>query len=140
MEIKRYIRELPPSAMEIRVTVFVDEQGFYDEFDDIDAISTHFVMFDDDGSPIATCRVFEKDVPGEYYLGRLAVMKAHRGQGRGAQIVAEAENYLREIGALSLALHSQCSAEGFYLRCGYTPFGDIEDEQGCPHIWMKKVL
>lgn len=140
MQIKRYIKELPREAMVVRQTVFVDEQGFYDEFDDIDEISTHFVMLDEDGAPVATCRVFPKEGEENYYLGRLAVIKPQRGLGRGAQMLLAAEEYLRELGVPALVLHSQCSAQGFYEKCGYSPFGEVEDEQGCPHIWMKKTL
>lgn len=28
----------------------------------------------------------------------------------------------------------------FYETIGYTQYGEIEDDQGCPHIWMKKEL
>lgn len=56
---------IPQQAVEIRQKVFVDEQGFQNEFDDIDLIAVHFVLFDDLDVPIATCRVFKdkKTVP-----------------------------------------------------------------------------
>ena len=48
---------LPKEAEAIRRAVFMDEQGFKDEFDDIDGTAWHIVIFD--GSvPAATCRVF----------------------------------------------------------------------------------
>jgi hypothetical protein len=31
-------------------------------------------------------------------------------------------------------------AKGFYEKCGDTAFGEIEPEEGCPHIWMTKKL
>ena len=74
----------------------------------------------------------------EYVLGRLAVIKEYRGKNIGSAIVNEAEKHVREKGGTGLALHSQCSAINFYKKLGFTEFGDIEDEQGCPHIWMKK--
>ena len=40
----------------------------------------------------------------------------------------------------SLILHSQCVAVGFYRKNGFQEYGDVEDDQGCPHIWMKKKL
>ena len=49
---------IPKQAKEIRQKVFVDEQGFQNEFDDIDEAATHIVMFDEDKIPIATCRIF----------------------------------------------------------------------------------
>lgn len=137
MDIKIY-STLPEEAKQIRNEVFVKEQGFVGEFDDIDNSSTHFVLFLDSDIPVATCRVFRKD--GSYILGRVAVLIQHRGKGYGAAIVTEAENYIRKSGADSLILHSQCRMKEFYLKLGYTEFGDIEYEEGCPHIRMKKKL
>lgn len=69
MIIKKY-DICPEEAVQIRLTVFVDEQGFQDEFDEIDKYATHLVAFDND-KPIATCRVFKKGNSGEYFVGRL---------------------------------------------------------------------
>lgn len=37
---------LPQEAKNIRIEVFMKEQGFENEFDDIDTISHHIVVFD----------------------------------------------------------------------------------------------
>ena len=50
--------EFPDCAKEIRETVFVNEQGFHNEFDEIDNTAAHLVLFDENEVPIATCRVF----------------------------------------------------------------------------------
>ena len=56
MEIKIY-NQLPDEAKEIRLEVFVKEQGFEEEFDDIDETAAHIVLFD--GShPVGVCRIF----------------------------------------------------------------------------------
>lgn len=143
MKIEVYPNTLPPAAMTVRTTVFVEEQGFTDEYDDIDGIAVHFVMYDDKGHPVATCRLFPQSGPNEekiYFLGRLAVMKGCRGQGLGAEMLRAAEAYAHTLGARELRLHSQVAAEGFYRTVGYEAEGDIDDEQGCPHVWMKKRL
>ncbi|MBQ9780545.1 MAG: GNAT family N-acetyltransferase [Clostridia bacterium] len=133
-------RELPEAAMTIRQIVFVEEQGFVDEYDENDPIATHLVMFDGCGAPIATCRVFAKANTKDYFLGRLAVMKAHRGQGIGAHMIRAAEDYVRSVGGRAILLHSQSVAEGFYAACGYVSTGQRDEEQGCPHVWMEKIL
>lgn len=138
MRVERY-HGCPQEAMWVRQTVFVEEQGFRDEFDQIDNRAEHFVLFDKE-KPIAVCRVFESEKSKIYILGRLAVLKAYRGKGIGRFLVAQAETYLREIGAKELHLHSQCRASQFYSRIGFTEYGDVEPEEGCPHIWMKKTL
>ena len=109
------------------------------EFDETDPTATHFVLFNEEELPIATCRVFWNEAMNTYTLGRLAVIKKYRGKNIGSAIVREAENYVRENGGKSIALHSQCQAAGFYQKLGYKEFGTVENEEGCPHIWMRKL-
>ena len=33
-----------------------------------------------------------------------------------------------------------CRVKKFYIKSGYVEFGAVEDDEGCPHIWMKKQL
>ena len=130
---------LPEEACWLREQVFVEEQGFTDEFDKLDLISTHLVLFLED-YPAAVCRVYWEEDLQQYILGRVAVGMEFRRQGIGGAIVKAAEDYIREQGGKSLHLHAQCRITGFYEAIGYTPYGPIEDDQGCPHIWMKKNL
>ena len=37
---------LPQCAKDIRINVFINEQGFKEEFDELDGISNHLVTFD----------------------------------------------------------------------------------------------
>ena len=135
----RIYHSLPQEALAVRIPVFVEEQGFVDEVDEIDTTTaTHLVLFAGD-TPVGTCRLFPAGDTGMYILGRLAVLKPYRSRGCGSQLITAAEEYVRSIGGIALALHSQCQAQPFYEKNGYTPYGDIEDEQGCPHIWMKKI-
>ena len=130
----------PQQAIDVRIEVFVKEQGFRDEFDDIDDIAMHFVAFDDTERPVGTCRVFVSDDAKVYLLGRLAVVKEYRTKGLGSQIVEAAEDYVRSVGGKEIRLHAQCRVSGFYEKIGYTSYGEIEEEEGCPHIWMKKEV
>ena len=79
----QFYEKLPEEAHFIRQTVFVEEQGFREEFDTIDNTAVHAVVFAD-GSPIATGRIFPAEENGAYYLGRLAVLKDFR-RGRNGQ-------------------------------------------------------
>ena len=126
-------------AIEVRQKVFVEEQGFHDEFDDIDKTAAHIIIFDKD-KPVAVCRVFWDSEMNSYILGRLAVLKEYRGKGLGSAVVKEAEKYVLQKGGNSIALHAQCRVTPFYRSLGYKEYGDIEDDEGCPHIWMKKML
>jgi len=128
---------LPEEALKVRMTVFVDEQGFVDEVDEIDSFATHFVVYND-GQAIATCRLFLKD--NKYILGRFAVIKAFRKNGIGRKLLTAAEEYVKNKGYNELRLHSQIRAAVFYEKCGYHRFGEIELQENYPHIWMKKEL
>ena len=79
---------LPQDAKDIRIEVFMKEQGFENEFDEIDNLCHHIVAFDE-GKPIGTCRV---------------------------------------------------RVSSFYEKQGYIQFGQIDDDEGVPHMWMKKKI
>ncbi len=130
---------LSDDAKIIRKQVFMEEQGFKNEFDDIDNISFHIVMYDEN-RPVATCRVYEDIVKNEYILGRLSVVKEYRGMSLGAKMIGEAERIVKEKGGTSIRLHAQCRVTPFYGQQGYKEYGAIEDDEGRPHIWMKKQL
>ncbi len=132
--------KFPDCAKKIRDAVFIKEQGFQDEFDEIDNTATHIVLFDEDNIPVATCRVFWNADMSSYSLGRFAVVKKYRGKNVGSFLVKEAERYVQKKGGTDITLHAQCQASGFYKKSGFVEFGKIEDEQGCPHIWMKKSI
>lgn len=137
MRIEIYHR-FPDAAKMIRQKVFVEEQGFTNEFDDIDSIATHFILYDDMHSALGTCRVFWDDEMDSYLLGRLALVKEARGKKLGSLMVNEAVDYVRKQDGHEISLHAQCRASAFYAGLGFEAYGDIEDDEGVPHIWMKK--
>ena len=138
LQIKAYAT-LPDAAREIRITVFVEEQGFLEEFDEIDQCSVHFVAFLGNHA-VGTCRIFDAENEATYTLGRLAVSKDYRKKRIGNALLSAAESYAKKNGAKTLCLHAQCAAQKFYEKCGYTAYGEIEYEQDSPHTWMKKTL
>ena len=135
MDIKIF-KGLPDEAKNIRETVFVKEQGFVDEYDEKDAVASHFVMFDGEKA-VATCRVFETENPGTYMFGRMAVLKEMRGQNLGRQMMNAVKEFVKGQDGNGIILHAQLHAKGFYEKNGFIPYGEIECEQDCPHIWMK---
>ena len=83
---------LPDEAVEIRENVFVKEQGFEKEFDEIDEKAIHLVMFDEHlQKPVVTCRIYKGSKPGEFILGRLAVISECRGMNLGSDMIQKAE-------------------------------------------------
>ena len=139
IQIKVY-NKLPEDSKSIREEVFVVEQGFTEEFDTVDNYAIHFVAYDESKRPMGTCRIFTEESDKIFYLGRLAVLKEFRRMSIGSHLLSAAESVALSKGAEYIYLHSQLRAEMFYQKCGYEEFGEIELDEGYPHIWMKKLL
>lgn len=122
--------QLQQDAKLIRELVFISEQNIpeQDEWDDQDAISQHFVVYDHN-QPIATARLLANNS-----VGRVAVLKAYRGQGIGRLIMLEIIAYAQAQKRPSLQLSSQVHAISFYEKLGFSIQGDEYDECGIPHI------
>lgn len=138
MEFKVY-NKLPDEAKDLRIKIFVNEQGFCEEFDEADGGAIHIVLFDD-GNPIGTCRIVKDEKENRIILGRICVSKECRGKNIGFNMLEFAADRIKEMGENEIYIHSQYQAKGFYEKCGYEAFGEIEYEQDCPHIWMKKSI
>lgn len=142
MELKTVIfegneNELFSVAGKIREDVFLTEQGFSTEYDDIDRMAYHFIVYDGE-KPVATARLYGNEAP--YHIGRVAVVKEYRSKGIGAYIMLQMENFAREQGMGTLTLSAQLRATDFYRKCGYNECGDEYMDEFCPHIDMLKKL
>ena len=128
--------QLQQDAKLIRTQVFICEQGITeaDEWDDQDVISQHFVIYDQD-QPIATARLLQN-----HSVGRVAVVKAYRGQGIGQMIMLEIISYAQKQRLSVLTLSSQVHAISFYEKLGFTVQGNSYDECGISHIEMTMNL
>jgi predicted GNAT family N-acyltransferase len=124
-------------VMYVREDVFIREQGFSTDKDEIDNHCTH-ILFLDDNKPFATGRIFNED--GDIIIGRVCVLEAYRGKGYGIKIIQELEKKAKERGATSTVLGAQCQAKEFYLKLGYEEFGDIYFDEYCPHIHMRHTF
>lgn len=125
---------LPQNALLLREEVFLCEQGFEVEKDIIDDIAYHIVI-EIDNEVVATCRVFDDN---GWVLGRICVKREWRGRGLGLRIIKEAETFVKKQGGTAIRLHAQTRAVDFYKRCGYIPYGEVDYEEWCEHIWTKK--
>lgn len=128
--------ELQNDAKLIREQVFIQEQqiAVEDEWDAEDAVSLHFVVYDQD-QPIATARLLKNNS-----VGRVAVLKSHRGVGIGKllmqQIIQQAKHEQREF----LKLSSQVHAIQFYAGLGFKVEGEQYLDCGIPHIDMRLLF
>lgn len=124
---------------DIRVSVFVNEQGFSDEFDDIDETAWHIEVWEND-QPVAVGRMYETDRLGIYTIGRIAVIKEWRQKNIGKTVMDALQNHAKHLGANAIELSAQCTAVGFYEKLGYIQVGDVYMDQFCPHIKMVKHI
>lgn len=137
-----------PDAQKVRKSVFMDEQGFKDEFDDIDTDDRmiHITAYVD-GKLAGCARTFPAELdahcenaPGRWVFGRLAVLPEMRMLGLGSKILSECEQIAKSSGATEMHLHAQCNAQHFYEKNGYSSYGPIELDEHVEHQWMKKDI
>lgn len=127
-------------SLSVRIPVFVDEQGYKNEIDDIDDIA-YFVNLKIGERAVGTGRVFCDNGSGTFILGRIAVLKDFRGNHFGAMIVKALEDIAVEKGANRLELHAQDYAVPFYEKYGFSVVdGTVEYDEGNPHIKMFKKV
>lgn len=128
--------ELKQDAQMIRERVFIEEQNIAaeDEWDDQDAISLHFVMYDQNRA-VATARLLENNS-----IGRVAVLKSHRGLGLGKLLMLEIIEVAKNQQRKHLQLSAQVYAIAFYEGLGFRVNGDTYLDCGIPHIDMNLSL
>ncbi len=128
------------AALALRHAVFIEEQQVdaEHEYDDHDAVATHFVAIDD-GRVVATCRVFP-DGDRCVRLGRLAVEASARRRGIASALLVRSEQWAREHEATEMVLAAQTDARPLYEQVGYVARGDAFMEAGIEHVMMHKPL
>lgn len=136
MEYKNYVG-LNQDIINIRTNVFINEQGFKNEFDEIDNICNHIVLYDDN-KPIAVCRYFSKD--NIYNIGRIAIIKDYRGKHLGNTILQIAENEIKKAGGKLVKVSAQVRVRTFYEKNGFKEKGEVYLDEFCEHINMEKSL
>lgn len=128
-------------ALEIRLTVFVNEQNVSPaiEIDEKESSCIHVVGYDHNHNPIATARLFPLDKEN-YKVQRVAVLLSERGKQLGNLLMNEMETIARENGAQRIILGAQNQALPFYKKIGYTVFGDEYEEAGILHHDVEKMI
>lgn len=135
----RISRNVSEGEKQVRQKVFVEEQGFEEEFDDLDDISIHITVLDK-GKTVGVCRIFYDIIEKCFLIGRVAVLPEYRNKKIGQKLLKYAEAYAVQRGQDRVCVHSQLQAQGFYEKLGYQSYGNIYFEEGCPHISMQKNL
>jgi len=78
---------------------------------------------------------------GDYVkIGRMAVLAERRRAGVGRRVLEFLVEHARQRGFRRAVLDAQLHAEGFYLKQGFTPVGDVFEEAGILHRRMERAL
>ena len=127
------------TCRQLRRVVFIEEQGVpeADEIDDKDDTALH-LLATEDGTPVGSARLLLQGTTGK--IGRVCVLKSHRGTGLGAALIRAALAELRAQGMATAKLGSQTHAIGFYERLGFTATGPEYMDAGIPHRDMTLAL
>lgn len=131
-----YTGENEQAIREVRDTVFIQEQSIDPdiEFDGLDESAVHAIVYSN-ALPVGTGRILD-----DGHIGRIAILKAFRGQGLGSKIVLSLIDEATNKGYSRVYLGSQKHAIDFYTKLGFEPFGDEFMEAGIPHLSMEKLL
>ena len=130
----------------LRVDVFVHEQRCpYAEIDatDADPQTVHLLAWDADSHELlGTARVFPaapaddaalSDATGAQ-IGRFALAPAARGTGLGRELLQAAIDLGERMHpGKPLYLEAQAGLVDYYAGFGFTPVGELFDDEGVPH-------
>ena len=127
---------------ELRLRYQVLRQPLGLTLDDIqtaeEARAHHFGMMD--GTRLIACVLALPTRQQTAVIRQMAVAKGYRSRGIGAQMLAQAESELLQLGITALSLSARTSVIPFYRRAGYTTFGEEYLWVTLPHRWMRKNL
>jgi len=73
-------------------------------------------------------------------IGRMAVLAERRGAGVGRRVLEFLIEHARQRGFRRAVLDAQVHAEGFYLKQGFIPVGEVFEEAGIMHRRMERAL
>lgn len=138
--IKIETKEQLNNAFAIRKEVFVNEQNvpIEEEIDEHENEAIHFLVYDEEESPIGAGRLRMIDGLGK--VERVCILASARNKGVGRVLMAKIEETACDAGIKEMKLNAQCHAESFYLNLGYETISGEFLDAGIPHVTMKKVF
>lgn len=123
--------------VDIRKQVFIIEQQVPPELelDEFDMSATHFLAYTKDKQAVGTAR-FLHSGNNTGHIGRMAVLKAYRGQGCGLALLQACIQYAKVQSFNAVILHAQNHAISFYQQAGFNIRGEEFMDAGIPHHEM----
>jgi predicted GNAT family N-acyltransferase len=135
VEIVKWIDEHESLKM-IRQKVFIEEQNVTSqlEWDGMDEEAIHFLAFKNEKA-IGCARAFV--IENYMQLGRMAVLKAYRGEGVGTALIEKAITTAKLNQLSAIHISAQCQAINFYKKFGFEVTSDIYLDAEIQHRDMK---
>jgi predicted GNAT family N-acyltransferase len=129
------------AAYALRRAVFEQEQQLPRvlDRDAADFSADHVVAFETGDGCVGTCRMVRTD-SRTCQIGRAAVAPRARRSGVGAAMMDALERLARLRGITELVVASQLGSEPFFSARGYARDGEVFQDQGVPHVPMRKNL
>jgi putative N-acetyltransferase (TIGR04045 family) len=126
-------------VMNIRRSIFVDEQGVYTTSDEdkFDSWAIHLAAAVD-GNIVGTVRIYPEG-DNIWWGGRLAVLPSFRGKDIGPSLVKAAVELMREKNVKRFLAYIQPQNVPFFERLGWRKLEDVFC-CGLPHALMKAPL
>lgn len=122
--------------VQLRTAAFVDEQGVPPEIEmDSEDAGCHHLLALLGEEAVGAARLL-----ADGRIGRLAVLKPHRGCGIGVRLLRASVALAESLGMKNLYLHAQVQTLEFYRREGFVDDGDAFIEAGIRHQNMCRSL
>jgi ElaA protein len=129
------------AILELRQAVFIVEQKCaYADADGVDPRALHLFAVDGSAAVVACARLFAPGVRrDEAVIGRVVTAPSVRKSGLGRELMKRAIDAIEERhGRVAIWLGAQKYLEGFYASFGFVRDGDDYDEDGIPHLPMRR--
>ena len=135
VEIVKWIDEDESLTM-IRQKVFIEEQNVTSqlEWDGMDEEAIHFLAFKNEKA-IGCARAFV--IKNHMQLGRMAVLKAYRGESVGTALIEKVITTAKLNQLSAIYISAQCHAIDFYKKFGFEITSDIYLDAEIQHRNMK---
>ncbi|OSQ39073.1 acetyltransferase [Thalassospira mesophila] len=130
----------------LRQQIFIIEQNcIFSEIDGLDPVSLH-VIGTRNGQIVAATRIVPAGVDPHHHeqgtdpaIGRVVAAMEVRGKGIGRKIMQQSiEACEKHFPDQGIFLNGQYHLAGFYQGLGFVSEGDPFDEDGIPHIAMRR--
>ena len=128
-----------------RANVFVIEQHcLYADVDGLDVDAWHLLAYATKHGRTTLAGYLRVLLPHEeeqdVRIGRVLTTADFRGIKLGNALLDTALAHIgRQWPGVAIRLHAQAHLQRFYGAFGFAPVSDVHDEDGIPHVWMRRA-